>query len=124
MGKKAKKIWKAISFTLPLSAFVLATNNSAFAKADATGALKDAGIITQNANSDLSTNLDKLIKIVMTFGGFWIIACLVFAGAKLSASQGNAQNRTAGFIGIGVAAFGAWIIMKAYNIAGWIAGFN
>ncbi len=81
----------------------------------------DKNINTSGIFSDLNT----LVGIVIAFGGFWIILCLIFAGIKLAAAQGgNPQARTAGFIGIGMAFIGGWVIMKAYDIAGFIAGFG
>ncbi|WP_163537257.1 hypothetical protein [Gracilibacillus sp. YIM 98692] len=75
-------------------------------------------------NSGIYDDLSSLVYFIMALGGFWIIGCLIFAGAKLSGAQGNPQGRTQGFIGIAMSFVGGWVIMKAYDIAGWIAGFG
>lgn len=88
---------------------------------------KKAGINPDNNidSSGLFNDLDTLVGIVIAFGGFWIILCLIFAGIKLASAQGgNPQARTSGFVGIGMAFIGGWVIMKAYDIAGFIAGFG
>ncbi|QAS54781.1 hypothetical protein [Halobacillus litoralis] len=90
-------------------------------------AWEKAGITPDGSieNSGIYDDLDKLVYFVMALGGFWILACLIFAGIKLASAQGgNPQGRTAGFIGLGMAFVGGWVIMKAYDIAGWISGFG
>ncbi|KAA6447015.1 hypothetical protein DX928_23645 [Bacillus swezeyi] len=75
-------------------------------------------------NSGIYKDLDKIVFFIMAIGGFWILGCLVFAGIMLSGSQNNPQRRTAGFIGLAMTFLGGWVIMKAYDIAGWINGFG
>lgn len=89
-------------------------------------AWEKAGITPDGSidNSGIYDDLDKVVYFIMALGGFWILLCLVFAGVRLSAAQGNPQSRTQGFIGLGMAFLGGWVILKAYDIAGWIAGFG
>lgn|SRR5690606_7849321 len=116
-----KKTWFLV-FTLA-SVFtlgLLASPDEAYAAWSKAGITPDGNI----DNSGIYDDLSSLVTFVMALGGFWILACLIFAGAKLSSAQNNPQNRTAGFIGVGMAFIGGWIMMKAYDIAGWIAGFG
>lgn len=69
-------------------------------------------------------DLNRLVNIVMAVGGFWVLACLIFAGIKLSGAQGNPQSRTAGFVGLGMAAVGGFVVVQARTIAGWVGGFG
>lgn len=78
-----------------------------------------AGVSAANADA-LYTDLKKVITIIQIIGGFWVLGCLIFAGIKLSGSGNNPQARTQGFFGVGFALIGAWIIMKATTIAGWV----
>lgn len=97
-----------------------------FALAAGTDAWKKAGI-TPDGNFEKSGvygDLSNLVYFVMALGGFWIIACLVWGGMTLAGSGGNPQKRTEGFIKLALVFVGGWIIMKAYDIAGWIAGFG
>jgi hypothetical protein len=99
---------------------------SPFKVAAAEDAWKKAGI-TPNGdikNSSIYGDLSNIVYLVMAVGGFWVLICLIFAGMKLSAAQGNPQARTAGFVGLAMSALGLFIIVKAYTIAGWVAGFG
>ncbi|KOO48193.1 hypothetical protein AMD01_05045 [Priestia koreensis] len=91
-------------------------------------AWEKAGVTTSNIDSKDSgvfKDLTKMTGFIMAIGAFWIIACIIFAGLKLSAAQGgNSQARTAGFIGLGMAFIGGFVVMKAYDIAGYVAGFG
>jgi len=120
MKKKILMIFTLVAFTLTalVPSSVLANASDQWKKA---GINPDSNINTSGVFNDLNT----LVGIVIAFGGFWIILCLIFAGIKLASAQGgNPQARTAGFIGIGMAFVGGWVIMKAYDIAGFIAGFG
>lgn len=91
-----------------------------------TGAFDEVNGVSNSSDTEdaVYTDLNKLVNVVMAVGGFWILACLVFAGIKLSSAQGNPQARTQGFIGLGMAAVGGWIVVQARTIAGWIGGFG
>lgn len=92
----------------------------------AAAAWKKAGITPKGdiKNSSIYTDLSNIVYLIMAVGGFWVIICLLFAGMRLSAAQGNPQARTQGFIGLAMSALGLFIIVKAYTIAGWVAGFG
>lgn len=109
------------AFALIFSPFV--ASESAYAADDA---WSKAGIEADGSLEDSSIyeDLDSIIYFIMAIGGFWVIACLLFAGMRLSAAQGNPQARTQGFIGLVMAAVGLFVIVKAYDIAGWVAGFG
>lgn len=89
-------------------------------------ALKDVGINTSTnvEAAGLYEDLNSIVYIIMAVGGIWTIACLIFAGMRLSAAQGNPQARTQGLIGIAMAALGLFIIVKAYDIAGIVASMG
>lgn len=91
-----------------------------------TGAFDHVNGVSNSRNTETAvySDLNKLVNIVMAVGGFWILACLIFAGIRLSSAQGNPQARTQGFIGLGMAAIGGWIVVQARTIAGWIGGFG
>ncbi len=74
--------------------------------------------------SGLFADLDMLIGVIMALGGFWILACLIIAGMKLSGSGSNPQKRTEGLIALAFTALGGFIIIKAYDIAGWVNSFG
>lgn len=121
--KKTKSFTIAF-FTL---AYLFLTAPIGALAADTKDQWKNAGITPDKSidSSGVYSDLTTLIGVVIAFGGFWIIACLIFAGIKLASAQGgNPQARTSGFIGIGMAFIGGWVIMKSYDIAGFIAGFG
>lgn len=114
----------AIMMVFALAIFVLtpdytlaANEQSSWTKA---GIVKGSDITKSSIYSDM----DNIIYFIMAVGGFWVIGCLLFAGMKLSAAQGNPQARTQGFIGLAMSALGMFVIVKAYDIAGWVAGFG
>ncbi|WP_121616755.1 hypothetical protein [Virgibacillus halodenitrificans] len=72
----------------------------------------------------LYADMNTLLTVFLAIAGFVVIACLVFAGVKLATAQNNPQNRTQGFIGLGMALLGGWIVYKALDLAGWIKGFG
>ena len=91
-----------------------------------TGAFDQVDGVSNSRNTEgaIYSDLNKLVNIIMAVGGFWILACLIFAGIRLSSAQSNPQARTQGFIGLGMAAIGGWIVVQARTIAGWIGGFG
>lgn len=122
MKKWTKKLLPLLSMTA-IFAFVLFL----FSPEEAAAAWKKAGITPQGdlKNSKSFQDMTNIIYFITAIGGFWVIACLLFAGMKLSAAQGgNPQARTQGFIGIVMAGVGCFIIVKATDIAGWFAGFG
>lgn len=108
------------------------TTSLADTAVDTSTAAKDAwakaGVKTTDkldGNAGIFNDLKNMTFFIMALGGFWVVACLIFAGFKLAAAQGgNPQARTAGFIGLGMAFIGGFVVMKAYNIAGYVAGFG
>lgn len=122
-----KKSLKRFGPFLAIFTFTLVAMQFMPESASAANAWEKAGIKADGGTT--STNgifksLENLIWIITAVGGFWTLACLIFAGMKLSASQGNPQNRTAGFIGLAMAAVGLFVIVKATDIAGWVAGMG
>lgn len=121
-----KKVSSKMIISLLTLTAVFAFTFFIFSPDEAAAAWKKAGI-TPSGNlkdSGIYTDLDNIIYFIMAIGGFWVIACLIFAGMRLSAAQGNPQARTQGFIGLAMSALGLFIIVKAYDIAGWVAGFG
>ncbi|MFP7442613.1 MULTISPECIES: hypothetical protein [Bacillus] len=103
---------------------LLHTNVSVFASANAKNALKEAGI-TQTGNIDgMYTDLNAVVYFIMALGGFWIVGMLVWGGMTLAGSGGNPQKRTEGFIKLSLVLVGAYVIFKAYDIAGWATGLG
>ncbi|QXE03617.1 hypothetical protein KS242_17650 (plasmid) [Terribacillus sp. DMT04] len=112
-----------VALVMVAAVFALMSINPDIASANAwekAGITPDGDVESSGVYDDLSS----LVTIVIVFGGFWVLLCLIFAGMKLSSSQGNPQNRTAGMIGLAFAAVGGLVIYKAYDLAGWIAGFG
>lgn len=112
-----------ITGTMAATCFILSPK---LAFANQQDGWKKAGITPEGSldNPALVKDLNSLVNLIMIIGGFWVISWLLFAGMRLASSQGNPQNRTQGFIGLAMAALGLFIIVKAYDIAGWVAGFG
>lgn len=116
-----KKMLKKVK-TLPLALtalMIIMFPSSTFA---ATNPFKDS-ISTSSADA-LYTDLGKVINIITAVGGFWVLACIVFSGIMLAGSGSNPQKRSAGFVGLGCALLGAWIMMKAATIGGWVVSLG
>lgn len=123
---KAKINFYVMTGLMTVMSFIMAPITSLAAKVNPNDALKKAGINT-SSNVDaagLYDDLNSIVFLIMAIGGIWTIACLVFAGMRLSAAQGNPQARTQGLIGIAMAALGLFVIVKAYDIAGWVASLG
>ncbi|MGN8842562.1 pilin [Niallia sp. HCP3S3_B10] len=92
----------------------------------ALAAWKKAGITSQGnvENSKIYTQLNNVVYLITGIGAIWALACIVFAGMKLSGSQGNPQSRTQGFVGLAMAGVGVFVIVQAKTIAGYFAGFG
>jgi len=69
----------------------------------------------------LFASMNSIVYLILGAGGIWVILCLAFAGFKLAAAQGgNPQARTQALIGIACAFAGGLVMVKVYDIAGWI----
>ena len=79
---------------------------------------------SKNLDQGLFKDMNTILMIFLSIAGFVVIACLIFAGVKLATAQGNPQNRTQGFIGLGMAILGGWVVYKALDLAGWIKGIS
>lgn len=90
--------------------------------------LQKSGIKTQSnstaGQNELIKDANSIMIVIYILSGFWILICFIYAGLKLSASQGNPQNRTAGLIGLAFAGVGAFIVFQAQQIAGYIASLG
>jgi Type IV secretion system pilin len=95
--------------------------NSAFDKINIGGEKVDSGT---KLDDGLYNDMNTILTVFLSIAGFIVIACLIFAGVKLATAQNNPQNRTQGFIGLGMALLGGWIVYKALDLAGWIKGFG
>lgn len=115
----------ALILLLVLFAIFLAFNINVI-ETSANGAFDQVDGVTESRNTEnaVYSDLNRLVNIVMAVGGFWVLACLIFAGIKLSGAQGNPQNRTQGFIGLAMAAVGGFVFVQARTIAGWVGGFG
>ena len=121
---KKKTVGFIVALIATIGLFVAVPEMTASANTD--NPWSNAGI---DSSGDLETDgffddLDNLIYIVIAVGGFWIILWLVVAGMKLSGSSGNPQKRTEGIVALGFVALGGFVIIKAYDIASWIASFG
>lgn len=94
--------------------------NSAFDKINVGG----EKVTQTSVDKGLYDDMNTLLTVFLAIAGFIVVACLVFAGVKLATAQNNPQNRTQGFIGLGMALLGGWIVYKALDLAGWIKGFG
>lgn len=92
--------------------------------ADVSNALKESGIEGTGDLSGIYGDLNNVVYFVMALGGFWIVGMLVWGGMTLAGSGGNPQKRTEGFIKLALVLVGAYIIFKAYDIAGWATGLG
>lgn len=121
--KRLKQLWVA---TLAFLTVVTFTGQSAFvsAKANVDKAMKESGIAKTGDASGIFTSLSGVVYFVMAIGGFWIVGMLAWGGMTLAGSGGNPQKRTEGFIKLALTLVGAYIIFKAYDIAGWATGIG
>ncbi|EAR66142.1 hypothetical protein B14911_10422 [Bacillus sp. NRRL B-14911] len=119
------KKWMISMITSAAALLVLLhTNVSVFASANVKNALREAGI-NQTGNIDgMYTDLNAVVYFIMALGGFWIVGMLVWGGMTLAGSGGNPQKRTEGFIKLSLVLVGAYVIFKAYDIAGWATGLG
>lgn len=95
--------------------------NAAFGKIDIGG---DTVGNATGLDDGLFADMNVVLMIFLSLAGFVVIACLIFAGVKLATAQGNPQGRTQGFIGLGMALLGGWVVYKALDLAGWIKGIS
>ena len=122
------KKWQVVCIITALilaAGFLLGDASTASAAgADVQDALKKSGIKNTGNLDGVYEDLNGLVYFIMALGGFWIIGCLVWGGMTLAGSGGNPQKRTEGFIKLALTLVGAWIIFKAYDIAGWATGLG
>ncbi|MCK6259528.1 hypothetical protein LCY76_23435 [Fictibacillus sp. KIGAM418] len=79
---------------------------------------------SKKGSAGLFKDMNALLTTIMFFAGFWVIACLIFAGTKLSAAQTNPQARAQAFGGLAMACVGGWVVYKCLTIAGFVQGFG
>ncbi|MEK5071671.1 hypothetical protein [Sporosarcina sp. FSL K6-1508] len=102
---------------------LLMDSNAALA-ADVSDAMKQSGITKTGDMTGIYKDLTGVVYFIMALGGFWIVGMLVWGGMTLAGSGGNPQKRTEGFIKLSLVLVGAYIIFKAYDIAGWATGLG
>lgn len=107
-----------------LSFLIMTSKNATVHAANVSNALQKSGIKKTGDMSGIYNDLNGIVFFIMALGGFWIIAMLVWGGMTLAASGGNPQKRTEGFIKLALVLVGAYIIFKAYDIAGWATGLG
>lgn len=130
MMKKAIKKIKSNILTfctlVYVSIITLLPSNVAFAANNANDAWKQAGITKTGSvkDSKIYKNLQDVVFVLIAVGAIWTIAWVVIGGMLLAGSNGNPQKRTAGIAAILTAGAGGWVIYKAWDIGGYIAGFG
>ncbi|MCU5032098.1 hypothetical protein BK720_07145 [Bacillus thuringiensis serovar brasilensis] len=105
-----------------LSAKLMTTSVGDFllAKDSFTGGLGGNG--GKGDAATVQNSMNTLVKTLIGFGSIWVVACVVFAAIKLSGAQGkNPENRTQAMVGLACAAIGGFVMIKAYDIAAWVA---
>ncbi|MDQ0273496.1 hypothetical protein [Cytobacillus purgationiresistens] len=116
---------KVISMSLVILIIGVALlSEPAAAGANVSDALKKSGISKTGNMNGVYNDLNGVVFFVMALGGFWIVGMLVWGGMTLAGSGGNPQKRTEGFIKLSLTLVGAYIIFKAYDIAGWATGLG
>lgn len=121
MLNRAKMLFASLAAFIGAS---ILTSRTAAAAVNVKDALSKAGIKESGDTSGLFKDLNGIVYMVMALGGFWIIGCLVWGGMTLAGSGGNPTKRTEGFIKLSLVIIGAYIIFKAYDIAGWATGLG
>jgi len=88
--------------------------------------LGKAGISSSDSFSidGLFTDLNAVVILIIGVAAIWTVSCIIFAAMKLSSSQGNAQKRIEGIVGLVFADIGGWAVFNAYKIYGWFAGIG
>ncbi|MDQ4682670.1 hypothetical protein [Stenotrophomonas maltophilia group sp. RNC7] len=76
---------------------------------------------TPNANTN--KKLNSLLILAMTVGGFVVVANILIAGMKISASASNPNLRTNGIFGLIGSVVGGWMLYKCMSIVGWFGMF-
>lgn len=108
-------------------AFLVMTGQNAKIMAagnNVSNALKESGITNTGDVSNLYSDANGIVYVIMAMGGFWIVGMFVWGGMTLAASGGNPQKRTEGIIKLSMTVLGAYVIFKAYDIAGWATGLG
>ncbi|QHA38752.1 hypothetical protein D5E69_23260 (plasmid) [Rossellomorea marisflavi] len=103
--------------------------NPQVAEASAGKAFKDGAGITSSKDSatatkDITKDLNKIVILVITIAGLWSILWLVIGGMMLQGSSGNPQKRSGAIGCLVCTGVGIVIIVKAYDIAGYMAGLG
>lgn len=119
-----KRVKGLVGSLMAFAAMFTLSVTSASAKANVSNALKESGINGTGDMSGIYGDLTNVVYFVMALGGFWIVGMLVWGGMTLAGSGGNPQKRTEGFIKLSLTLVGAYIIFKAYDIAGWATGLG
>lgn len=134
--KLTKRVLMSI-FTL-LVCFLMLSPNAAFAEkegdkkdppktatnANITNGLTKAGASTTINDDSLFKDLNAGLVLIIGIGVIWTVACIIWSAMKLASSQGQAQKRVEGLVGLGFAGFGGWVIYNAYNIYGWFTSIG
>lgn len=119
------KAWKRITGSVvALMTFVFILGQNSVQAANVKDALKQSGIKNTGDMGGIYGDLNGVVYFVMALGGFWIVGMLVWGGMTLAGSGGNPQKRTEGFIKLALVLVGAYVIFKAYDIAGWATGLG
>ncbi|MGE6755915.1 MULTISPECIES: hypothetical protein [Rossellomorea] len=98
--------------------------STAHASTGVTEFKKGAGITGDAGNADLTKDLKQIVYLVMGIAGLWSIFWLVVGAMILQASAGNPQKRGQGIACLVSTAIGVFVIVKAYDIVGWVSGLG
>jgi len=119
------KAWKRMTGAIAaFMTFLFVLGQGAVEAANVKDALKESGIKNTGDMGGIYGDLNGVVYFVMALGGFWIVGMLVWGGMTLAGSGGNPQKRTEGFIKLSLVLVGAYVIFKAYDIAGWATGLG
>lgn len=83
------------------------------------------GVDGSGVNEDqIFEDLNTVLTLIYFIAGFVSLVALIVASILLATSASNPQRRSGGFVALGMAILGGWVLFKAFDIAAWLGSFG
>ncbi|MFB0832074.1 hypothetical protein ACEU2D_21080 [Brevibacillus laterosporus] len=95
--------------------------------ANANNPLKEVDIVNQSQTVDekqIYKDANSIINLIYYLCGFGTLASLIVASLMLSTAGNNPNRRTGGFVALGMALLGSWVLYKTGALAKWTQQFG
>lgn len=79
----------------------------------------------QNVSEDsIYKDANNILYLIYFIAGFISVVSMICAGVLLGTSGSNPNRRAGGFVALGMALLGSWVLYKAVSLSQWVGKFG